>query len=302
MERRYAIWDVFTDKTLTGNPLAIVLDSQGLSDAEMQRIAGEFNLSETVFVLPPTLPAHTARIRIFTPKVELPFAGHPTIGAAIQLANDRISGAAAECDALIVLEEEIGSIRVAVVGRSGRAPYAEFDAPKLPAQGGATAHDDRIAAALGLAPFEIGFENHRPTEFSAGSSFTFVPVKGLDAMRRAQINHAHWDEAFKGSGGKVMLYCRETVRHHASFHARMFAPTLGVPEDPATGSAAAAFAGPLHHFDQLPEGSSAHIIEQGIEMGRPSEIRLEVEVEGRKVRLVRIGGSACPVMRGKLTL
>lgn len=302
MERRYAVWDVFTDKALTGNPLAIVLDSEGLSKADMQAIAGEFNVSETVFVLPPRLPAHTAYIRIFTPKTELPFAGHPTIGAAIQLANDRISGAAADCDALIVLEEEIGSVRVAVRGRADGAPYAEFDVPKLPQQGSAAAHDDRIAAALGLAPFEIGFENHRPTEFSSGAAFTFVPVQGLEVMRRARIVHAHWDEAFRGSAGKVMLYCRETVRHHAAFHSRVFAPTLGIPEDPATGSAAAAFAAVVHRFDQLPDGASTHIIEQGLEMGRPSEIKVEVEVEQRRIRLVRIGGSACPIMRGKLSV
>jgi len=199
-----------------------------------------------------------------------------------------------------VREEQIGSIRVGVGGRKGSAPYAEFDMPILPEQGEPPAPDDRIAAALGLAPFEIGFENHRPTEFIAGNSFTFVPVKDLDVMRRAQVVATHWEEAFRGSGGKAFLYCRETVRHHASFHARMFAPTLGVPEDPATGSAVACFAGPLHLFDQLPEGGSAHIIEQGLEMGRPSEIKLEIEVDARRIRQVRIGGSACPIMRGTL--
>ena len=124
MERRYAIWDVFTAKPLAGNPLAVVLDAGGLTPEEMQAIAREFNLSETVFVLPARLPAHTAYIRIFTPFTELQFAGHPTVGAAIQLADDRISGAAADCDALIVLEEGIGSVRVGVVGRRGQAPYA----------------------------------------------------------------------------------------------------------------------------------------------------------------------------------
>ena len=121
MQRRYAIWDVFTDRPLAGNPLAVVLDSEGLSTEAMQAIAAEFNLSETVFVLPPRLNAHTAYIRIFTPRAELSFAGHPTIGAAIQIAEDRISGAAADCDALIVLEENIGSVRVGVAGRRGAA-------------------------------------------------------------------------------------------------------------------------------------------------------------------------------------
>lgn len=300
MERRYAIWDVFTSQPLTGNPLAVVLDAEGLSTEAMQAIAREFNLSETVFVLPARLPAHTARIRIFTPFAELPFAGHPTVGAAIQLAEDRILAAAADCDALIVLEEEIGSVRVGVAGRRGRAPHAEFDVPKLPESGGLPPHDDRLAAALGLAPVEIGFANHQPTLFDAGSSFTFVPVRSLDAIGRVQIVYAHWDEAFRGSGGKVMVYCRETIHHHATFHARVFAPALGVPEDPATGSAAAAFAAVINRFDQLPEGTSEATIEQGIEMGRPAEIKLEMEVDGRRLKRVRIGGCAQLLMKGSL--
>jgi trans-2,3-dihydro-3-hydroxyanthranilate isomerase len=300
MERRYAIWDVFTSQPLSGNPLAVVLDAEGLTTEAMQAIAREFNLSETVFVLPPRLHAHTAYIRIFTPAAELPFAGHPTIGTAIQLAEERISGNAADCDALIVLEEEIGSVRVGVVGRSGKAPYAEFDVPKLPEQAGTPAHDDRIAAALGLAPVEIGFANHQPTQFEAGTPLTFVPVKGLDAIRRAQVVHAHWDEAFSATGGKAYIYCREVISHNAMFHARMFAPSVGIPEDPATGVAAAAFAGVMHRFDQPPEGITEAIIEQGIEMGRPSEIRLSVEIEGRRVKRVRIGGAACLMMRGTL--
>ena len=300
MERRYAIWDVFTTTPLAGNPLAVVLDAGGLTTEAMQMIAREFNLSETVFVLPPRLPAHTAHVRIFSPSTELHFAGHPTVGTAIQLADDRISGAAADCDALIVLEEGIGSIRVGVVGRRGHAPYAEFDVPKLPELAGAPAHEDRIATALGLAPQEIGFANHKPSQYDAGISFTFVPVRDLDAMSRAQVVSAHWDEAFHGSSGKVFLYCRETIQHNASFHARMFAPGVGVPEDPATGSAAAAFPAVIHRFDQLPEGTSEFVIEQGIEMGRPSEIKLEIEVASRRIKRVRIGGYARLVMRGKL--
>jgi trans-2,3-dihydro-3-hydroxyanthranilate isomerase len=300
MERRYAIWDVFTSKPFAGNPLAVVLDAGGLDTEAMQAIAREFNLSETVFVLPARLPAHTAYIRIFTPFTELQFAGHPTVGAAIQLADDRISGAAADCDALIVLEEGIGSVRVGVVGRRGHAPYAEFDVPKLPELAGGPAHDDRIAAALGLAPQEIGFANHKPTQYDAGTAFTFVPVRDLEAIRRAQIVASHWDDAFRSSSGKVFVYCHETIQHNAAFHARMFAPGLGVPEDPATGSAAAAFSAVIQRFDQLPEGTSEFLIEQGIEMGRPSEIKLEIEVDGRKLKRVRIGGYACLVMRGKL--
>jgi trans-2,3-dihydro-3-hydroxyanthranilate isomerase len=300
MQRRYAIWDVFTNRPLAGNPLAVVLDSEGLSTEAMQAIAGEFNLSETVFVLPSRLNAHTAYIRIFSPLKELPFAGHPTIGAAIQIAEDRISTAAADCDALIVLEENIGSVRVGVAGRRGSASYAEFDVPKLPEEMSAPAHDDRLAAALGLAPVEIGFANHKPVVFDAGTAFTFVPVRDLGVIARARVVHSHWDEAFRANGGMAVVYCRDTIRHSATFHVRMFAPVAGIMEDPATGSAAAAFSAVIHRFDQLPEGTSDATIEQGVEIRRPSEIRLEIEIAGRQIKRVRIGGYACLVMRGQL--
>ncbi len=301
MERRYAIWDVFTSRPFAGNPLAVVLDSDGLSTADMQAIAREFILSETVFVLPSRLPAHTAYIRIFTPLTELPFAGHPTVGTAIQLASGRISGEASDCDALILLEEDIGSIRVGVAGGQGHAPYAEFDVPRLPEPLNTEIPPaDRIGAALGLAPQEIGFANHRPSHYEAGTPFSFVPVRDLETIRRAQVLASHWDEAFGAAGGKAFLYCRETIRHDAAFHARMFAPAAGVPEDPATGSAAAALSAVIHRFDQLPEGTSDFLIEQGIEMRRPSEIKLEVEVDGRRLKRVRIGGHACCVMQGTL--
>ncbi len=201
-----------------------------------------------------------------------------------------------------MLEEAVGSVRVGVIGRSERAPYAEFDVPKLPIEAGTPPPKDKIAAALGLAPHEIGFANHRPLLFDAGTAFTFVPVSGLDAMARAGTVSPYWDEAFGGSQGKAYLYCRETIHHQATFHARMFAPSVGVPEDPATGSAAAALPGVLHRFDQLPEGLSEFLIEQGIEMGRPSEIKLEIEVEARELKRIRIGGFACLVARGTLVV
>ena len=123
---------------------------------------------------------------------------------------------------------------------------------------------------------------------------------GWISIARARIVPAHWDEAFRGTSGQVYLYCRETIQHSAAFHARMFGPGVGVPEDPATGSAAAAFSAVLLRFDQLPEGTSEFAIEQGIEMGRPGEIKLEIEVAARRLKRVRIGGYACLVARGKL--
>ncbi|RIA47465.1 PhzF family phenazine biosynthesis protein [Dichotomicrobium thermohalophilum] len=303
MNLTYYVLDVFTQDQLAGNPLAVVCGADGLDTDRMQGIAREFNLSETVFVMDPEHEAHSARVRIFTPKSELPFAGHPTVGTAILLAQLKFGEVSTEQDAIIVLEENIGAVRVGVRMIPGTADYAEFDAPRLPGDAGATAPEDRIAAALGLATSEIGFENHHPSRFNAGMPFTFVPVDGLDAIRRAHVVHAHWEEAFRGDElMAAFVYCRETVRQRASYHARMFAPMMGVPEDPATGSAAAAFAGAINRFDRPADGLNRYEIEQGFEMGRPSEIVLEAEVSGRTVTGLRIGGHAVHVARGELAL
>jgi len=301
MGRRYAILDVFTNTPLTGNPLAVVLDSEGLDDAQMQAIAGEFNLSETVFVLPPENPGHSANVRIFTPKVELPFAGHPTVGTAILLAHERFGDVDGEQDAVVVLKQQIGIVRCAVVLKQHAAAFAEFDVPKLPEPAGPTHSNELIAEALGLDPADIGFENHAPSRFKVGGPFNFVPVRNLDALTRAKPVMSRWKAGFgHDEHNDAYVYCRETRSHDSAFHARMFAPEMGIAEDPATGSAAAAFAGVVHFYDGLTGGTHHIRIEQGFVMGRPSLIDLEVDIENGKMHAVRIGGQAKLVARGEL--
>ncbi len=301
MARRYAILDVFTNKALAGNPLAVVLEAEGLSDEQMQAIAREFNLSETVFVLPPENPGHSANIRIFTPGCELPFAGHPTVGTAILMAMERFGDISGEQDAMVVLKEKIGPVRCGVVLKENAAGFAEFDLPKLPAPAGPTEDKDLIAAALGLEPSDIGFENHSPSCYEAGVPFVFVPVSNLAALSRAKPNMQIWAKAFREATSQdVFVYCRETRVHDSGFHARMFAPTMGIPEDPATGSAVASFAGAVHYYDELPNGTHFIRVEQGYMMGRPSLIDLEIDIEARKLHAVRIGGQATLVARGEL--
>ncbi|NRG17886.1 PhzF family phenazine biosynthesis protein [Rhizobiales bacterium] len=303
MARRYALLDVFTNRALAGNPLAVVLDGEGLSDERMQAIAKEFNLSETVFVLPADNPAHSAKVRIFTPARELPFAGHPTVGTAILLAHERFGEVEADADAVVVLEENIGNVRCGVVLKGGAAGFAEFDVPKLSVPSMPVGSKEPIAAALGLSPHEIGFENHVPSCFDAGVPFAFVPVANLDALSRAKPQLQDWDAAFGAEVHKdVYVYCRQTTAHDSAFSARMFAPTMGIAEDPATGAAAAAFAGVVHHFDELLDGTHFVRIEQGYYMGRPSLIDLEIDLDNGKLNGVRIGGQAVVVARGELYL
>lgn len=302
MALTYHILDVFTDRRFGGNPLAVVLGADGLSSEQMQKIAGEFNLSETVFVLPSERPAHSARMRIFTPRSEIPFAGHPTIGTATLLAElQSIPGNNGERDALVVLEQGIGTVRVGVRLKDGGPAFAEFDAPKLPAEAGVLPPTDVLAAGLGLMPSEVGFENHKPLCFAAGNTFAFVPVSSLEAIRRARVNGAHWERAFNEQGVLgAYLYTRQCEHTAHAFHVRMFAPQVGVAEDPATGSAAVCLAGAVHHFDDLPDGTYKRIIEQGYEMGRPSQIVLTLVVSGGKLTTVRIGGASVRVATGTI--
>ena len=299
MPRRYAILDVFADEPLAGNPLAVVLESEGLDGARMQAIAREFNLSETVFVLPPRNPAHRARLRIFTPAVELPFAGHPTVGTAVLLSRLDLQGEG-ERDGLVVLEEEVGPVRCGVRLRPNEAGFAEFDTPRRPKEHDGVPARDRLAAAVGLFPTDIGFDNHRPTAFGAGVTFTFLPVRDAEALGRARPIRALWEDTFAQAASRQVFLYTQDEGEDASFRARMFAPALGVDEDPATGSAAAAFPGVLAKFEGLADGRHQVTIAQGREMGRPSRISLELELEGGAVASARVGGRAVVVGEGTL--
>ncbi len=292
MPRRFFTLDVFTSSPLAGNPLAVVLDAQGLGDAGMQAIAREFNLSETVFVWPPKDPHQRASLRIFTPATELPFAGHPTVGTVALLA--RLDGRQGERQ--LTVEEGIGAIRCTVAPVGEDRFRAKFELPQLPAEVGPAASPDQLAAALGLAAADIGFEGFVPGRWSAGVPLTFVPVRALAQVQRCRVDAARLDAV----GPAVFVFCRETVESGRSFHARMFAPGLGVPEDPATGSAVAAFAGLLARHGGFGDGEHALAIEQGMEMGRPSLIELSLTLEAGVLRRAAIGGEAVVVCEGTI--
>lgn len=296
MARRFVTLDVFTEMPFAGNPLAVVLDADGLDTAAMQRIAAEFNLSETVFVLPPVDTRRKARLRIFTPTRELPFAGHPTIGAAVLLAlRDGRSGLA---DATAFgLEEEIGVIPCVVETGAGRG-RARFTLPVLPAYLEEDPEAEAVAAALGLEPSEIGFGLHAPSRHSIGPAFTFVPVASTSALDRARLDPAALDAL--GEPSALYLYAVDPEGIGHRYQARMFAPHLGVAEDPATGSAAAAFAGVMMQFEPLGDGTHEVAIRQGLAMRRPSEIGVQIVIVSGALRAVEISGAAVLVSEGML--
>ncbi len=296
MKLPFATLDVFTDTRFAGNPLGVVLEADGIDGVTMQAIAREFGHPETVFVLKPRLPGSTALARIFTPGIELPFAGHPTVGTALMLALKGRSN-----NGKVLIEEKIGLLDCTVVVSGRDWGSARFLLPTLPKEAGAPASREAIAAALGLMPADIGFDRFAPAKWSAGNTFTLVPLESADAVRRCRIDDSKWDDAFETDERSfAFVFTRETDDSANDFHARMFAPRAGVPEDPATGSAAGAFAGVCAQALGLADGDHRIVIEQGYEMGRPSLIELQLTMRDGALAAASIGGSAVVVTEGTI--
>lgn len=302
MKFPFHTYDVFTTERFGGNPLAIVEEADGLTTAEMQVIAREFNLSETIFVMKPRDPANTASVRIFFPTAEIPFAGHPTVGCAIHLAQKKYK-AGCSFETTIRLEEVAGLVPVKV-SRIGDVPRAQFTAPVTPfAVDVAVPPVAEIAMALGLSPADIGFDFHRPGVFKGGPGFLYVPLNSRDALARARVCEPHWSNVFAGLGtGMAYMYTRGGDNAATSYRARAYAPLDGIPEDPATGSATAILAAQLLVSERLSDGTHRWKLEQGYEMGRPSDLWLEADVAGAKLVAVRVAGQAVQISSGVLEI
>jgi trans-2,3-dihydro-3-hydroxyanthranilate isomerase len=284
--------DVFTDRRFGGNPLAVVLDGQQLTTAQMQAIAGEFNLSETTFVLPPKDPAHTAEVRIFTPKSEMPFAGHPNIGTAFVLAR-RIGGSGT-----LVFEEKAGLVSLEVLTEGSEIVGARLTAPQAVSRG-PDVPIEAVAAACGIAVEDIVTGNHHPCVAGCGVSFVLTEVKTRQALATAQPHADLFARHFPSNVG-VHLYLRDAGE--TDIRARMFAPLDGVPEDPATGSANLALTGLLASLWPEPDLSLRLRIAQGVEMGRPSLLEASAEKRGGTVFETRIAGHCVGVMSGTIDI
>jgi len=297
MRYRYFICDVFTRERFGGNPLAVLPDARGLSDLQMQRIAREFNFSESTFVLPPE-SGGTRRVRIFTPTKEIPFAGHPNVGTAFVLASAGEVGELGD-RAEVVFEENAGAVPVSIVRRDGRI-WCELRAPETLSLG-ATATPGMIAAAVSLAPDDVVSSTHAPQVASAGLPFLFAELRDRAALERARSRMDGVDALVAaGLNPDVFMYVRSKSKDDFDVRARMFAPVDGVPEDPATGSANCALAGLLAKHDARPSGEVRYRIAQGVEMGRPSVLEARVEKKNGEVVEIRIGGDSVMVSEGTI--
>ncbi|MGH6708911.1 MAG: PhzF family phenazine biosynthesis protein [Bradyrhizobium sp.] len=300
MQRRYITVDVFTDRAFGGNPLAVVLDAGGLSTAQMQAIATEFNYSETTFVLPPADPAHDAQVRIFTVRHEIPFAGHPNVGTAFVLATQ-----AAAPPARLLFEEKAGLVPVEIMTEGGRVVAAELTAPqKLKRLTQVSA--EQAAACLSLAASDVKTDRHPPQIASVGLPFLIVELTSRDALRRAQPDAAAFAKTLPLDGNDAIYFYTRDVppgEMPLDLQARMLHPgASGLCEDPATGSATGACAALLADLDPMKDGELKLRIGQGVDMGRPSLLLTRVRKQNGAVSSIHVGGSTVQMMEGTFRL
>jgi trans-2,3-dihydro-3-hydroxyanthranilate isomerase len=307
---RFVQVDVFAEQPFGGNQLAVFFDAAALTAEQRQTIAAEMNYAESTFVEPPTVLDADARVRIHTPARELPFAGHPTLGTAYALARAWAAptgqplarhsvGSARPAAATLRLELGVGVLQVDVEPCGPRAAFAWMEQPLPRFEPAPTAG---LGALVGLSDDEVTVPG-LPAEYgSAGILFLLLPMRSLDAVRRARPDAAAMAAQLGGRDHPaVLVFTRETESPEATVHARMFAPLMGITEDAATGSAAGPLGAYLVRHGAVPVQSRTRVVvEQGLEMGRPSRLTVEVTVDEGAVRGVRVGGGVVLVAEGTL--
>ena len=302
MNAHYYTADVFTDRRFGGNQLAVFPDATQIASDLMPQIAREFNYSETTFVLPPTDPSHTARVRIFTPGGELQFAGHPTVGTAHVLATIGavpLTGPETQ----IVFEEGVGPVPVTIRAKNGQPEFATLSVAKLPEVGPPPPPREALAAMLSLSKDDVLYGDMTPESVSCGTPFLFVPLRNREAVSKSRAR----PDLFESTLGsyvtdKVMVFAMDAERPGSDIRARMYAPKIGVPEDPATGSACVALGGYLAARDPRFDGTLRWVVEQGFEMGRPSILEVESDKKAGKIVAARVGGRTVMVCKGTMTI
>ncbi len=301
---RFYTLDVFTDTLFGGNPLAVVFGAESLEPDRMQAIAAEFNLSETMFVLPPARKSSTRRVRIFTPRAQLPFAGHPTIGTAWLLAAlgtfEPVENTSGETSARVVLEEAVGDVEVTLRMVADQPVAATMAVPVAPARLAFSVQAAQLASMLGLDAGDF-HPDYEPCIYSCGTPFIFVCVNSADAVGRARARIDVMEKLLADAeSSMVFIFTFDTESPSTQIHARMFAPLMGIAEDPATGGAVSALAGVL--AARQSDGRHELCVEQGVEMGRPSVLSLEYQCREGQASAVQVGGSCVRVSEGTLVL
>ena len=296
---RYYICDVFTDQRFGGNPLAVVPDARGLTPQQMQKIAREFNFSESTFVFPAESAEHHRKVRIFTPSREVPFAGHPNVGTAFALTDSGELELAPGQDT-ILFEEQAGVVPVKVIPQPQNKPLFSLQAPESLTLG-TEIPVETVAQALSLDTKDIVVSNHVPQVASVGLAFVMVEVRDLSVLQRIKIDIPGFERIAEcGVMPDVHVYCHSDDEFQ--IRSRMFAPFDGVNEDPATGSANSALAALLAKLDPDSSGSYQWQIAQGVEMKRPSVLSAFAQKKDGEVISCGVAGQAVMFSKGNLTI
>jgi trans-2,3-dihydro-3-hydroxyanthranilate isomerase len=300
---RFVTLDVFTSSAFGGNQLAVFPDASGIPEDALIQITREFNFAEVTFCYPPANPAHTKRVRIFTPAREIPFAGHPTVGTAIALVELGMAGAKVDGAVKLVLEEGVGPIPVTVTHRPGALAFAQFSTAKLAEVGPPVPGNDVLAEVLSIAAGDILTAPMAAQNVSCGLPFLLVPLRSVDAVRRSRVRMEKWEASLKSAWAPdIFVFAKKPEGGDAHFHARMYGPGVNVLEDPATGSANACLAGYLAARSAQKDGTLRWTVDQGVEMGRPSRIEIEADKSAGAVTAIRVGGNAVMMTEGSLTI
>lgn len=312
---RFVTTDVFTSEPFTGNQLAVCFGAEGLSTETLQAITREFNYSETTFVFEPETPGTTRRVRIFTPGMEVPFAGHPTIGTAyVLVATGEVKPSAEELatgEMTVVLGEHVGPVPVRVRLEHGVPTWAQLTTALLPEERVEVSDLDALAHMLSLDPSDILGGTYAPTGASCGLAFQMIALASVDAVSRARLRTDAWERLLGGQWAEWPMVFAMTGGTDApglaahvqgcDIRARVFVPSGGVPEDPATGSANAALAGFLAARTPR-DGTLRWEVAQGVEMGRPSRLSIEAHKSGGRINAIRVGGASIIMAEGTMSL
>jgi trans-2,3-dihydro-3-hydroxyanthranilate isomerase len=293
--------DVFTSRAFGGNQLAVFPDAAGIPEELLLPITREFNFSETTFCYPPSSPAYTRRVRIFTPGGEVPFAGHPTVGTAhtlVAIGAVPIVGETGE----LILEEGVGPVKVTVRMEGGTPVFAQLSVAKLPEIGPQPPSRGALAEILSLGTSDLGF-THGPQAVSCGLPFLIVPARDVAAVSQSRLRVERWESTLRNYWARdVLIFAPDPSGGPTHFRARVFVPGFNVPEDPATGSACACLAGYLATRAAERDGTLRWTVDQGVEMGRPSRLELEADKKDGAITAIRVGGSTVMMTRGSLRL
>jgi trans-2,3-dihydro-3-hydroxyanthranilate isomerase len=299
---RYVTADVFTDRPFGGNQLAVFPDARGIAEELLLPITREFNFSEVTFCYPPETPAGTRKVRIFTPGGELQFAGHPTIGTAHVLVATGEVPATGDLTTL-VFEEGVGPVPVRVRSAGGTPVFAQLSTATLPEIGPPPPSRGMLAEILSLDANDIGFGGQGPQAISVGHPFLLIPLRDVSAVKRARIRVEKWEQTVRAYWApEIMVFAVDGTESPTHLRARMFAPGINIPEDPATGSAVACLAGYLAQRSAETSGTLRWTVDQGIEMGRPSRLEIEADKHMGAVTAIRVGGASVIVSEGTMTL